>query len=150
MGKIKIQPERTVTLADAVSDAFACWEWLGSEFREMCDNAPDSLQATSLYETRDGTASTLECLSEPDVSTELGILEFKWQGWTSARKGRGLSRADQSAEACAMLEKVIEILDDIVGQEPTHALHDDAEALRGELDGAKSEVEGCEFPGMYG
>lgn len=47
------KPEpRKVGIADAFSEAIGELVSLGEEFREICDNTPDSLQSTSLYEAR--------------------------------------------------------------------------------------------------
>jgi hypothetical protein len=48
------------------------------------------------------------------------------------------------------LDEVIGGLDKIVEDEPEGERHDDAEALRDELDDVKGEAECLEFPGMYG
>ena len=63
---------------------------------------------------------------------------------------RGYSRSDRCGQACYLLDEVIGGLDKIVEDEPEGERHDDAEALRDELDDVKGEAECLEFPGMYG
>lgn len=143
MGKIKRGPELDTTLGDMVSDALQQITTLGEEFREIFDNSPESLQGNDVNQTRDSTASTIEGLSEPDVPEALAALPMKWAAWQSARKGRGLSRADQAAEAAAMLEAVRDLLDE-------RDTDEDAQALRSEVDDLHSEIDGLEWPGQFG
>lgn len=155
MARVKQSELKDTTVSDLVSDAIGELTALGEEFREICDNTPDSLQSTSVYESRDSTASTLEGLQEPDIDEALGALPAKFAPWQPARKGRSLSRADRCAEACARLETAVEVLQEIVDgaaedNKEDETRRDVAQSLIEEIEEIKSEAEGCEFPGMYG
>jgi hypothetical protein len=150
-------PPREVSLADAISEAFSELVSLGEEFREICDNTPESLQSTSVYEARDATAGELESLSEPDVPEELQDLKVTIQD--PKPKRRGYSRAARRDQAVCILDLCIDALQEIVdgasedadaADTAGEAKRDAAESLRDDLDTAKDTADSCEFPGMYG
>src|ERR1700731_338004 len=55
----KEQPLRKMSLPDAVSEAFAEFESLGSEMREWADNLEEKFSTTEKYNTVSSTADTL-------------------------------------------------------------------------------------------
>jgi hypothetical protein len=149
-------PPREASLADAISEAFSELACLGEEFREICDNTPDSLQSTSVYEARESTADELESLSEPDVPEELQDLKVVIQD--PKPKRRGYSRAARRDQAVYIMDLCIQALqervdelesDDERGKVGDHQ-KDLAESLRDDLDAAKDTADSCEFPGMCG
>lgn len=148
MGKIKTK-EVESTVADAVSAAFGELESLAEECREVVDNAPEGLRSTARIEMLDQAASELESLSEPDVPDYLGPTKVTYAEWSSARKGRGLSRGDRCAAACAIVEDVVSVLNEELDDADSDK-RDEIEALRDELDQARETAEGLEFPGMFG
>jgi hypothetical protein len=152
MGKrIALPPPRTVSLADAVSEAFSEISSLAEEMREWADNMEEKFSATQKYETVSETADTLENISEVEVDTELSAVTVTLQDPKPQR--RGYSRADRCAQACDILDACVSALEDYASTDDTNRTDAQAEAadeLRNELDSAKSDAEGVEFPGMYG
>lgn len=142
MAKRTKRPEpREVTLADAVSEAIGEFTTLGEEFREICDNTPDSLQGSELYETRDATASTLEGIDEPSVPESLSEIKVTIQDQTPRR--RGYSRAARCEHSIYILQTCIDALHELED-------NDDAYDFASDLENIVGEAEGCEFPGMFG
>ncbi|HEX6826704.1 MAG TPA: hypothetical protein VF077_10355, partial [Nitrospiraceae bacterium] len=156
---------------------------VGEEFREICDNTPENLQSTGVYESRDSTASSIEGFSEPSVdSSVLGELSCSCQidngkvyrGRQSqsraCRASNGAAQLRAAAEAVrAWLEENDEIpeaddhdaaslkaraefieehdIDDVAEYEKAR---EEAEQLASDCEEIADEVEGLEFPGMFG
>ncbi|HEX6824880.1 MAG TPA: hypothetical protein VF077_01080, partial [Nitrospiraceae bacterium] len=59
------------TVEGFISDGFSEITGVGEEFREICDNTPENLQSTGVYESRDSTASSIEGFSEPSVDSSV-------------------------------------------------------------------------------
>lgn len=145
----------------AITDAISTLQSLGEECREIVDNASENLRQTSRIQTFDETASALENISEPDIPECVAELAITYTSQQSARKGRSESRATRCANEVAVLSAardaaqtwIEERTEELEADDKT-AEEDDAvqEAVQfvSELDDLISEVEGCEFPGMYG
>lgn len=150
MGSYKnVTTETTMT---AVSDACSSLEELGSECRELVDNASENLQQTSRIQTFEETAGTLEGISEPDVPECISELPITYSEQVSTRKGRGESRSVRCSNAVSVLQAAEsaaqEWYDDEANAE--HEDRDDVDAFITELQNIIGDAEGCEFPGMYG
>jgi hypothetical protein len=131
------------TLDDAISGAFEQLTELGSECREIVDNAPDGLRETERIQTLEGTADTLENFSEPpEIPDELSEIKIAYD----LPKRRYDSRASRASDVCAILTACASVLEDIKESDPRHQ---QAVDLSTELESVASEVEGCEFPGMF-
>jgi hypothetical protein len=137
-GKAK---EVEVTLEHAVHDAFLDLADLGEECRDVVDNAPEGLNQTQRIQTLDETASELENLQEPEVSSELAELPVKYL------PVRVRSRATRCWAATEILEKCVEALATIPEGDERHAA---ASNLSSELDDLITVRDNCEFPGRYG
>jgi hypothetical protein len=120
---------------------------LATECREIVDSAPEGLSDTQRVQTLGETADALEGLEEPDVPAVLSEISVSYVTSLPPRKDRPLSRATRMSDALGVLEACLNALDEIDEEDLRHAAATD---LRGELDDAKSEAEGCEFPGMFG
>lgn len=134
----------TLPIESVIDDAFSVVEDLASECREIYDNTPESLQQTERAETFNMTADTLENLSgsKPDVDPLLADKPVMILPPLHGRTGR----ASRAGDAAAMLREVIAVLEEITeGPEAEHAAD-----LQSELESAADEIEGCEFPGMFG
>jgi hypothetical protein len=135
---------REETLGDAIDSAFEELTELASECREVVDNAEGGLAETERIQTLGATADTLENFSEPpDVPDELSEIKVAYE----LPKRRYDSRGSRAADACVILTACVSVLVDIKEDDPRHQ---QAVDLSCELESAASEVEGCEFPGMYG
>lgn len=146
-----------VTIADAISYAYGEWEGLAEECQEIVDNAAGTnLENSSRNQTLGETADTLTNLQEPDVPDTFGALEVEYDESLPKRAGRGLSRASRNDNACNAIQAVVEKLEELIfnwnaeDTEASKTLAEDGQALLDEIENAKSEAEGVEFPGMYG
>ncbi len=164
-------------LASVVSDCFQQITDLGDEFREIYDNAPENLQQNDVNQTRDTTASAVEGLSEPDVPDGLGGIDVSYtedngkvyRGRQNQSRACRASNAAAGFRACSdalsqWLEDNPELDDDITADEKKtfleahggydaddyQQLRDEAETLQGECDEIADEIEGMEWPGMFG
>jgi|SRR5262245_47261365 len=138
------------TIADALSAAYSGWNDLAEEVREVVDNASGTnRENTQRIQTLDETASTLEEISEPDVSEEIGKLEFIYRDMVMGRK---TSRRDRCDNSVSIVESVIQELQTISDDwDEQHKDEDNPYTdLINELEEAKGSAENCEFPGMYG
>lgn len=151
----------TETNVSSVEDAISQLEELGSECREIVDNASDGLKETSRIQTFDETASTLEGISAPDIPECVADLTMTVTTQQSTRKGRGESRAVRCANEVAVLSAARDAVDEWINTR-TGEIEDDGGSVDddedvqaavefvGELENIISDVESCEFPGMYG
>lgn len=176
----------TGTVESFISDGFSEITSVGEEFREIYDNAPENLQQTDLNQTRDETATTIEGLDEPSVSSSiLEGLECSCQidNGKMYRGRMSQSRACRAGNGVAMLraaaEAIQEWLDnndempDISDDTDAEQLEERAAFLRkleekgwdaddyneareeaedvvSTIEGIADEVDGLEFPGMFG
>lgn len=159
MGSYKNQT--TETNVSSVEDAISQLEELGSECREIVDNASENLQQTSRIQTFEETASTLEGISAPDIPDCVADLTMTVTTQVSTRKGRGESRAVRRDNELAVLSAARDAVDEWINTrtgeiEDEGGSVDDNEDVQaavefvGELENIISDVESCEFPGMYG
>lgn len=136
----------------SVCDAYSALEELGSECREVADNASEGLSQTQRIQTFDETAGVLENLSEPDVPECVQDLAINYSEEVPRSKRRAPSRAVRCANAASVLTAAAEALEEWLDDEANaeHEDRDEVESLRDQLQNDAGEVEGCEFPGMYG
>lgn len=151
----------TETNVSSVEDAISQLEELGSECREIVDNASENLQQTSRIQTFDETASTLEGISAPDIPECVADLTMTVTTSQSTRKGRGESRSVRCANEVAVLSAARDAVDEWINTRTSEiedeggSVDDDEDVQAavefvGELENIISDVENCEFPGMYG
>lgn len=167
---------KNVTYPGTVSsseDACSALEELGSECREIVDNASEGLQQTQRIQTFDETAGTLESISTPDVPACIADLAIEYTEAVPTRKRQSPSRATRCANAVSVLNAAKDAAETWLEEHPEIDCDDeeehDAKVNAGEVEGGytnddRSEVEqfiselddiignaeGCEFPGMYG
>jgi hypothetical protein len=131
-------------LGDAIGNAFSQLEELGTECREVVDNtAAPGLSGTQRILTLDETANVLEGLSPPDIPNELANIEVEYDDTLPRRAGRGV----RATSAVGIIEAVVQVLHAIDENDPRHG---EASGLADELENIAGEVEGCDFPGMFG
>ncbi|OXE37509.1 MAG: hypothetical protein CGW95_00935 [Phenylobacterium zucineum] len=136
-------------VADAVSYAYGIIEELASECREVVDNASGTpRENTQRIQTLDETAGTLENQQEPEVLDTERRVKFQ----VHPDKRRGLSRQKRLDNAISAIEAVIADMDELIEALPEddEEARPAAESLRDDLDNTLGEVQGVEFPGMYG
>lgn len=151
----------TETNVSAVEDAFANLEELGSECREIVDNAEGGLAETARIQTFGETADALEGLNAPEIPDCVAGLTMTVTTQQSSRKGRGESRAVRCANEVAVLSAARDAVDEWINTR-TGEIEDDGGSVDddedvqaavefvGELENAISDAESCEFPGMFG
>lgn len=154
----------SVLISDGISQAFGEIEDLGSSMREWFDNCNENLQQSDKMQTVEQTADTLEGLSEPDLpdwltpenSDEGPRFDHVEANITPLAYSRR-SRATRCSDVCSLLQNIVDALLEIEEaeegkkeKEKNQEKIDECSTLRDELENAISELEGCEFPGMYG
>lgn len=139
------------TVADFISNGWSEIEELGGEFREIYDNAPESLQQTDTNQRRDATASEIEGFNEPSVSNDvLGDIEATYQA-DNGKLYRGrisLSRSTRAANAAAQFQAAAEALRAWAEEHQEDDLG--ADELADECEELASNIEGLDWPGMFG
>ncbi len=131
------------SLEEAISSAVNHLSELGGECEEVVSDAPPGISETQRIQTLSDTADTLTGLSEPEVPPALADIKISY---TITGK-QNLSRWEQACVATSILDACTEALDVIPETDERYQV---AQTLSGELQGINDEVEGCEFPGMYG
>jgi hypothetical protein len=136
--KLKHETENT-SISVALEDAKGEISDLASEMGEWRDNMDGSgLENTSKYDTVSEAADTLENLESTiddiEIDEELDKdIEVNW----IHPYGRSLGRSWRASHIVSLINAIIE------------ALPEDNEAI-GELEDIANEIDGIEFPGMYG
>lgn len=144
-------PPRQVGLLDAIGEVMSECEQLGSEMRQWADNLEDKFSGTQKYEAVNQAADTLEEAVGADPVDEktmsfLNEVKITIQDLTPRR--RGYSRSAQLGQSINILGDVIVALEEYTNQdEPKQAIAND---LHTELDEIEGNLQGVDFPGMYG
>lgn len=142
------QPKpRTVPIIEAIGGAMSEIEDLASEMREQADSMEAYFSSTNKYQMICDAAELLESVDDPlnDEHAVVAYLTVVIQDPTPRK--RGYSRADRLSFATATLMDVRDVLDR-AELPPDH--EEIANGLRDELDNIDSELQGVEFPGMFG
>lgn len=166
MSNYKFVPH-TSTLS-SIADAISELQSLAEECREIVDNAPEGLSETQRIQTLDETAGYLEDVNEPDIPEGADDLAISYSEAVPTRKGRSPSRSTRRDNALAIIGAAVEALeakveelreeandargedDDSDEGDVADAKADSFDELKTELEEIVSNVESCEFPGMFG
>lgn len=144
-------PPRELGLLDAIGEVMADVEELGQEMRDWADNMPENKQGGDKHSEVEGAADTLEEQAGNDpVTPEMSFLnevKFTWQDPTPKR--RGYSRGARLGHAVDLLNEVIVRLEEYIGDK-TGPNETTAQEVKDALEEIESELQGVEFPGMYG
>jgi predicted nuclease with TOPRIM domain len=175
------------TVGEFVSDGWSEISSLGEEFREICDNTSDNLQNTDLYSRRDETASAVEGLNEPsisstileelDCSTRIDLGKTYRGRQTQSRACRASNAAayiraaseavqewldehdelpDADSSDPASLKARAEKIEELQTENENFNVDDyeqarsEADSLAGELSELADEIDGMDWPGMFG
>jgi len=154
-----------ITMAAALSDAFSEIEMLAEEMRNWADNMSSAnMEHLPNYDTVEATASALEGVNAVEVpilkvrnGTEVAdfVLDIS-QGYKRGKARGSESRAARCGNAEAMLDAVsnaVNTLIDELEDEDATVNEGKIDTLRefcDEVDTAKDEIGGLEFPGMRG
>jgi hypothetical protein len=135
----------------SVEDAYSALEELGSECREIVDNASEGLSQTQRIQTLSGTADALENLQCSDIPKCVRDLDISYSEGTNRNKRRGCSRAMRAQNAANVLEAAADACEAWLDEEAdAHDDRDEVQALIDELREHADAATSAEFPGMYG
>jgi hypothetical protein len=140
----------TTTLDNLISDAFGELESLRDELQEWYDGMPENFQNGDKGENLQSSIDTLDSLESPDVPEYVTNLEVIY---IPAEKLD--SRADRRDDAAARLDTAVSVLNDAMDDVDAEVKYtddqkDEMQELADDLERAKDEAEGVEFPTMYG
>ena len=161
MARKAITKSYTSTVKDAYDGAISDIEMLAEEMRSWADNmSGTNLENSSKYETVEEAANTLEGVAQEDVPPAISEISVTYT--TTQFSRRHLSRATRLSHAVAALEGVIAAAQvwieerEKLTQEPgdeVEGFEEAREEVTAFIDTVQQtidEVEGVEFPGMYG
>ena len=131
------------TAANALSEAFGEFQSLAEEMADWADKIEERFSQTEKYERVRAAQETLEQLQEPECPAKLKDVEIEYTQGLPKSKRSGLSRADRCSNATIILDVLIEICAEAEDD-------DELSSFADELENAKSEAEGVEFPSMFG
>lgn len=138
----------TTTVDTLIEDAYSTIEELASEMQEAYDNMPESLQGGDVGKRRQEAADNLSNLDKPDIpddALEVSTV-FLPSLDTSSRAKRASEAADMLNTAAGTIREQIDKMEEAAEKPDTSEL----EELADKLEEDSSELEGIEFPGMYG
>jgi len=133
----------TKTVQEMTDNAYGTVEELGEELREAFDNMPESLQDTDVGNARDEAATMCEdiAFAKPEVPDAVARITIYRRP-----QSRGDSRRIRAAEAAAILEAVISEIETKTGED----CDSEVSQFVKEVNESVGEIDGIEFPGMFG
>lgn len=168
MGAYKFE-QRQTSLTAAIGDAYSELQSLRDEMREWADNLENgNLGHTDRGQRVAEAADALDNVADDEPEMELGEFDpqITYAEQINRRKGKPASRSVRCSNASSMLGAVIEALetemekleegeDDVDLKEEAEGDDKDdpkekLEELRDHLQNTVDEIDGIEFPGMYG
>jgi hypothetical protein len=136
----------TVPVDGLIGDAYETITELNEEMQEAHDNMPESLQDGEIGQRRLEAAEALADFSLPDIPAEAGDIEVLFLPALILS-----SRSKRAGEAADRLKTAAQAIRDFVSEGDEGPQEGDAlEDLAEQLEKDASELEGVEFPGMYG
>jgi hypothetical protein len=154
--RAKAPPAREVGLLDAIGEVMADVEGLAAEMRDWADGMPDNQQGGNKHDEVSACAETLEDVVGNDpVENKMSFLnDIKITVQDPTPRRRGYSRSQRLAHAMTTLASVIDALEEFEPEHPNEkqraSQKDIAEGLYAALEEERDNLEGVEFPGMYG
>ena len=152
----------TAPVQELVGDANSMVEELAGEVRDWYDNLPESFQSGEKGDALSEAADTLESITLPDFPEKSDILDDENEEGEEPSllvacyipSLKCSSRADRASEAAGKYRAAAEgireyfeqMRNDVEGYEEDGELSSFAD----DCDSAADEVEGVEFPGMFG
>lgn len=137
----------TTTVDSLIEDAYQTVSDLADEMQEAADNTPESLKGGDVGQRREEAASELQNFDKPDVPTfceGLAAVFFPHKDATSRPK-RAIEAADMMTTAATTIREAIEEI-----EEDSDTDVSELESLCDQLEEDASNLEGIDFPGMYG
>lgn len=143
MAKLVSKINKT-TIGDAVSDAVSEIESLRDEMTEWRDNIEDKFSGTEKFERISEVVDQLDNVQDITVPDELSTIEVEVLHQRKSSKKSPYPRWVRLGNAVNALTAVRDILDE------KDEMTDDEEQLRDDVSTAIDEVDGIEFPSMFG
>lgn len=148
-------PPREVGLLDAIGEAMAVCEELAQEMHDWSDNMPEGKQGSVKQGEVDSAAETLdEAVGDDPCDGEKGqafLNEIKITIQDPTPKRQARSRSTRLGDAMSIIndvmEKIKETDDDATWDEGQSST---ATEVHDALEGIESNLQGVEFPGMFG
>lgn len=145
-------PPRDVGLLDAIGEVMGICEELAQEMHDWSDNMPDSKQGSSKQDEVNACAETLDNVVGDDPCDEttdqtfLNEIKVSIQDPILGRRPR--SRATRLGDGTDILQQVIEAL--VAHKTENSDQEITANELKDKLEEIESELQGVDFPGMFG
>ncbi len=137
-----------------MSAAFSEVESLAGECQEIVDNASEGLSNTQRIQTLGETADRLGNVSEVDVPECIASLVIDYSESVNTNKRRSPSRAVRMENAVTILQAGVDAAQGIIDETDNEDYDEDERAeieeFINEIESVISEIEGAEFPGMFG
>jgi chromosome segregation ATPase len=143
---------RKADLETALGEAFSEIESLRDEMEEWKSSLEGTnFEQTERYSRIEEAQDTLDDAlnSQPDVPDSLAGLEVEWHEGVKKSKRRGPSRAARLGNASNAIGAVIDLLTDKDSEDPD-AGADETTSLLSQLEEIRDNIDGVEFPGMFG
>jgi hypothetical protein len=137
----------TTTWGELIASAFDTFENLAGEMSDWYSNMPENFQNGDKGSAVEEAQQQLEDLTN-DTDSEAFYTELT----TSYLPGRGASRGDQVADACAKLQHIMEEAEKKIADSPDMPEYEKTTLgdLIDHLSETVNNAEGIEFPGMFG
>lgn len=146
---------REVGLLDAIGEVMAICEGLAQEMHDWADNMPESKQSSQKHDEVEAAAETLdEAVGDDPIDGKneqafLNEIKITIQDPTPKRQAR--SRATQLGDATSILLDVIDKCEDAAADKThTEEQCNTASEIKDALEDIESNLQGVEFPGMFG
>jgi len=131
----KKQEPISTTIGEMLSGVTQEVESLADEMENWKESLPENLQESEKAERIDDAENTLRDAAEDNMVGDLDNIPVQH----TPTKTR--TRPDRRDEVCAQIQSVIDVLDEVVSN---------AEELKSELESKQGDLEGVEFPKMFG
>jgi cell fate (sporulation/competence/biofilm development) regulator YlbF (YheA/YmcA/DUF963 family) len=146
-----LRAKRFTTTVDAlVADAFSEFESLKDELQEWYDGMPENLQGAQKGDDLQSAIDALANLEAPDVPNCATNLQTVYIPVEKVE-----SRPDRRDDAVARIDTAIDVLNDAMDDDDSDVKYTDEQKeemqqLIDDLENAKNDAEGVDFPTMFG
>lgn len=139
----------TKTLETLVDEAYGIVDELRGELQDAYESMPEGLQGGAVGEARLEAASQLENISDDAPTLPESVAALRLVHYPSLRQS---SRGDRANVAAAMLKAASQAIQNHIGSGTKLKKVEvaDLEEYRQQLESHADDIEGVEFPGMFG
>lgn len=145
----------TTTVESLIIDGYSEIESLAGEMREWYDNMPEGFQQGDNGSRVDEAANTLENLGQPDLAEIMAEIKTVYYPALDAdsRSARASEAGDMLLSAASAIQEYVsenKPEDEEAKETESQIDWDDLESVAQQCEDDGNEVQGVEFPGMYG